>query len=109
MQSLLFESHLLGPTGLTISRYLRNLRLERAAELLHSGRSNVTEAALVVGFSSLSHFSKAFAQMSWSLSLRVPPQPVTRGPLRRMKAVRWYRSQFCSSAWPERLWISLSA
>jgi AraC-like DNA-binding protein len=43
--------------------FLRNLRLERAAELLRSGRSNVTEAAIAVGYSSLSHFSKAFAEM----------------------------------------------
>jgi AraC family transcriptional regulator len=50
-------------TGMTISRYLRNLRLERAAELLRGGRSNVTEAAMAVGYSSLSHFSKAFAEM----------------------------------------------
>jgi len=50
-------------TGLTISRYLRNLRLERAAELLRTGQCNVTEAAMTVGYSSLSHFSKAFAEM----------------------------------------------
>ncbi len=50
-------------TGLTISRYLRNVRLERAAELLRSGQCNVTEAAMTVGYSSLSHFSKAFAEM----------------------------------------------
>jgi len=50
-------------TGMTISRYLRNLRLERAAELLRAGDCNVTEAALSVGYSSLSHFSKAFAEM----------------------------------------------
>lgn len=50
-------------TGLTISRYLRNLRLSHAAELLRSGRCNVTEAAMTVGYSSLSHFSKAFAEM----------------------------------------------
>lgn len=46
--------------GLTIPQYLRQLRLERAAELLRSGRFNVTEAALEVGYSSLSHFSQAF-------------------------------------------------
>ena len=57
--SRIFAEH----TGTTISRYLRNLRLERAAELLRSGRSNVTEAAMAVGYSSLSHFSKAFAEM----------------------------------------------
>jgi AraC-like DNA-binding protein len=46
--------------GMTISQYLRQLRLERAAELLRSGRFNVTEAAVEVGYSSLSHFSQAF-------------------------------------------------
>ncbi len=50
-------------TGMTISRYLRNLRLEHAAALLRSGKCNVTEAAMAVGYSSLSHFSKAFAEM----------------------------------------------
>ncbi len=46
--------------GMTIPQYLRQLRLEHAAELLRSGRFNVTEAALEVGYSSLSHFSQAF-------------------------------------------------
>lgn len=46
--------------GMTISQYLRRLRLERAAELLRTGRYNVTEAAFAVGYSSLSHFSQAF-------------------------------------------------
>lgn len=50
-------------TGMTMTRYLRNLRLERAAELLSGGKYNVTEAAMEVGYSSLSHFSKAFAEM----------------------------------------------
>jgi AraC-like DNA-binding protein len=48
--------------GLTIPQYLRQLRMERAAELLRSGRYNVTEAATEVGYSSLSHFSKAFCE-----------------------------------------------
>jgi AraC-like DNA-binding protein len=48
--------------GLTIPQYLRNLRMQRAAELLRSGRYNVTEAAIEVGYSSLSHFSKAFCE-----------------------------------------------
>jgi AraC-like DNA-binding protein len=48
--------------GLTIPQYLRNIRMERAAELLRSGRYNVTEAATEVGYSSLSHFSKAFCE-----------------------------------------------
>ena len=36
--------------------------MERAAELLRSGRYNVTEAATEVGYASLSHFSKAFCE-----------------------------------------------
>ena len=47
-------------TGQTITQYLRQLRMEKAAELLKSGEYNVTEAALEVGYSSLSHFSAAF-------------------------------------------------
>jgi AraC-like DNA-binding protein len=46
--------------GMTIPQYLRQIRMERAAELLLEGRHNVTEAATEVGYSSLSHFSKAF-------------------------------------------------
>ncbi len=46
--------------GRTVPQYLRQLRLERAAQLLKEGRCNVTEAAMAVGYSSLSHFSKAF-------------------------------------------------
>jgi AraC-like DNA-binding protein len=47
-------------TGQTITQHLRQLRLERAAELLRKGEHNVTEAALEVGYNSLSHFSAAF-------------------------------------------------
>ena len=54
--SRVFSNH----TGQTITQYLRQLRMERAAELLRSGEFNVTEAALEVGYSSPSHFSAAF-------------------------------------------------
>ena len=47
-------------TGMTIPQCLRKLRMERAAELLKSGKCNVTEAAMEVGYNSLSHFSQAF-------------------------------------------------
>jgi AraC-like DNA-binding protein len=46
--------------GMTIPQYLRRVRIEHAAELLLAGRHNVTEVAMEVGYSSLSHFSKAF-------------------------------------------------
>jgi len=47
-------------TGKTITQFLRQLRMERAAELLRAGEFNVTETALEVGYNSLSHFSAAF-------------------------------------------------
>lgn len=46
--------------GMTTQQYLRQVRMERAAELLRTGKCNVTEAALEVGYNSLSHFSAAF-------------------------------------------------
>lgn len=46
--------------GLTMQQYLRQVRMDRAAELLRTGKCNVTEAALEVGYNSLSHFSSAF-------------------------------------------------
>jgi len=49
-------------TGLTIQQYLRRARLERAAVLLRDGQHNVTEAALEVGYNSLSHFTVAFRE-----------------------------------------------
>jgi AraC-like DNA-binding protein len=48
--------------GMTIPQFLRRARMERAAELLASGTCNVTEAALEVGYSSMSHFSQAFCE-----------------------------------------------
>jgi len=49
--------------GKTISVTLRDIRMERAASLLREGRMNVTEVALAVGYSSLSHFSGAFREV----------------------------------------------
>lgn len=49
-------------TGTTISQHLRKIRMERAAELLLTGRYNVTEVALEIGYSSLSHFSRTFCE-----------------------------------------------
>ena len=48
--------------GKTISAHLRDLRLEQAAQWLREGKMNVTEAAVAVGYSSLSHFSAAFRE-----------------------------------------------
>lgn len=47
-------------TGRSPYRYLVDVRLERAAELLRRGRSGVTETALTVGFSDPSRFARMF-------------------------------------------------
>jgi AraC-like DNA-binding protein len=46
--------------GTTPFAYLRTKRLEKAKDMLLEDKVNVTEAALAVGYSSLSHFTKAF-------------------------------------------------
>jgi AraC family transcriptional regulator len=46
--------------GKTISQFIRQLRMEKAAELLRAGKLNVTQVAMEVGYSSSSHFSVAF-------------------------------------------------
>jgi AraC-like DNA-binding protein len=47
--------------GETVFEHLRNLRLERARELLEE-RASVKEAAWSVGYASLSHFARAFGE-----------------------------------------------
>lgn len=49
-------------SGMGIPKFLRTRRIERAAELLRSRKMNVTEAAMAVGYSSLSAFNKAFVE-----------------------------------------------
>lgn len=46
--------------GRGIFQYLRDLRMERAAELLREGKMKITDVALEVGYSSPGHFSTAF-------------------------------------------------
>ena len=46
--------------GISWVKYLQGYRIHRAAALLNEGRCNVTEAAMTVGFDSLSHFNLTF-------------------------------------------------
>ncbi|MCG8472272.1 MAG: AraC family transcriptional regulator [Desulfobacterales bacterium] len=46
--------------GTTVFGLLRELRLDKAKELLLSGEMNVTETSYSVGYSSLSYFSRIF-------------------------------------------------
>ena len=47
-------------TGKTLSAYLNSLRIENACRLLDSGMYNITETAVMVGFSSYEKFSVEF-------------------------------------------------
>jgi AraC-like DNA-binding protein len=47
--------------GTSVFGYLRKMRLEKARHFLEQGSMNVTEAAMAVGYSSLSSFSRAFS------------------------------------------------
>ena len=48
-------------TGFTVFDYLRNKRLEVAYDLVINNAASLTEIAFATGFSSSSHFSRAFA------------------------------------------------
>lgn len=48
--------------GTSVFGYLRKLRLDEARELLEKGRMNVTEAAIAVGYNSISSFTRAFSE-----------------------------------------------
>jgi AraC-like DNA-binding protein len=48
--------------GTSVFGYLRKLRLDEARNLLEKGNSNVTEAALAVGYNSISSFTRAFSE-----------------------------------------------
>lgn len=47
-------------TGIAVSEFIRNLRLEYAAKLLKSHKVNVTQVAYEVGFCNPAHFSTVF-------------------------------------------------
>jgi CheY-like chemotaxis protein len=57
-----FARRLQAEHGTTPSRFLRTLRVERAAGLLRDGAGSVTEVAYAVGFNSLSYFNRAFRE-----------------------------------------------
>jgi AraC family transcriptional activator of pyochelin receptor len=48
--------------GTSVFGYLRKLRLDEARELLEKGGMNVTEAAMAVGYNSISSFTRAFSE-----------------------------------------------
>jgi transcriptional regulator GlxA family with amidase domain len=68
----LFTRHL----GLSPGSYYKQLRLNRAKQLLHYSSLSITEIAIVCGFTSMSHFSKSYREffgVSPKLSRKVGP------------------------------------
>jgi len=47
-------------TGLSVTEFIRNIRLEQAARLLREQKLNITQVAYSVGFSNLGYFSTIF-------------------------------------------------
>ncbi len=47
-------------TGVSTSEFIRGIRLEQAARLLHEQKLNITQVAYTVGFSTAAHFSTVF-------------------------------------------------
>lgn len=47
-------------TGLSMGRFIQNLRMQRAVDLLMEDNMNVAQIAIAVGFSTSSHFSTTF-------------------------------------------------
>ncbi|MBF4508690.1 response regulator [Flavobacterium sp. JLP] len=47
-------------TGVSVNEFIRNVRLEKAKELIEFGNDNITEISYKVGFSSPSYFTKCY-------------------------------------------------
>ena len=60
-QSTLYRK-LKGITGKNINQLVRKVRIQKAAQLLRSGRYNVTEVALMVGINSSIYFRQCFKE-----------------------------------------------
>ena len=57
-----FQRKIKSITGFSPSELIKNIRLEKAKELLINRSGNITEIAYQVGFSSQSYFTKCFSQ-----------------------------------------------
>lgn len=61
-------------TGLSIGSFVRKLRMEKALELIESGKCNILQTAQSVGYNNPSHFSTAFKRFHG----RLPSYYLTR-------------------------------
>lgn len=60
MSRVQFHRKIKALTDQSTTTFIRNIRLEKAKDLLQTGSYNVTEVAYMVGFSSQSYFTKSF-------------------------------------------------
>ena len=60
MSRVQFHRKIKALTNQSTTTFIRNIRLEKAKELLRTDKYNVTEVAYMVGFSSQSYFTKSF-------------------------------------------------
>jgi len=49
-------------TGVSVNEFIRNVRLEKAKELIELGNDNITEISFKTGFSSPSYFTKCYKE-----------------------------------------------
>jgi AraC-like DNA-binding protein len=49
-------------TGVSVNEFIRNIRLEKAKELIVLGNDNINEISYKVGFTSPSYFTKCFKE-----------------------------------------------
>ncbi|WP_456311990.1 two-component regulator propeller domain-containing protein [Pseudomonas shirazensis] len=49
-------------TGISVNEFIRNVRLEKAKELIELGNDNITEISFKTGFSSPSYFTKCYKE-----------------------------------------------
>ena len=84
-------------TGLSVSIFIRQVRLKRAMELLVNSSQNVTEVSYAVGFSSTSYFIKCFreeygfppGEASKRWQLEEPTSPVEGKPVHEKSKIAW--------------------
>ncbi len=68
------QRKIMGITGNSPNKFIRSIRLNRAAELILNQTGNVTEIAYEVGFNNLSWFAKSFKEQFGVLPSEYPPE-----------------------------------
>ena len=84
-------------TGLSVSLFIRQVRLKRAMELLVNSSQNVTEVSYAVGFSSTSYFIKCFreeygfppGEASKRWQPEEPTSPIEGKPVHEKSKIAW--------------------